>query len=66
MFHIGVEISANLNQLALRTQRTQRFLGWMKIASLRRWFIARLINFGGELLKSNIERLVNELDELTL
>ena len=25
-----------------------------------------LINFGGELLKGNIQRLVNELDELTL
>ena len=25
-----------------------------------------LINFGGELLKGNVERLANELDELTL
>jgi hypothetical protein len=37
----------------------------MRIVPLHRWFIARL-NFGGELLKGSVERLVNELDELTL
>ena len=78
----GVEISEKLNELALRTQRTQRVvlvelksleslarvhkkqvLTYLKLSHLK---LGLLINFGGELLKGNIQRLVNELDELTL
>ncbi len=77
----GVEISEKLNELALRTQRTQRVLVELKsVESLARVHkkqvltylklshlkLGLLINFGGELLKGNIQRLVNELDELTL
>ena len=42
-FHIDpAHAIEKLNRLALRTQRTQRFLGWMRIVPLHRWLIARL------------------------
>jgi GxxExxY protein len=41
----------------------KQVLTYLKLSHLK---LGLLINFGGELLKGNIERLVNELDELTL
>lgn len=39
----------------------KQVLTYLKLSDLK---LGLLINFGGELLKGNIERLVNELDEL--
>ncbi len=41
----------------------KQVLTYLKLSHLR---LGLLINFGGELLKGNIERLVNELEELKL
>jgi len=41
----------------------KQVLTYLKLSHLK---LGLLINFGGELLKGNIERLVNELDELRL
>jgi len=41
----------------------KQVLTYMKLSHLK---LGLLINFGGELLKGNIERLVNQLDELRL
>ena len=46
----------------VRVHRKQ-VLTYLKLSHLR---LGLLINFGGELLKGNIERLVNELDEIRL
>ena len=41
----------------------KQVLTYLRLSHLK---LGLLINFGGELLKGNIERLVNELDEFTL
>ena len=41
----------------------KQVLTYLKLSHLK---LGLLINFGGELLKGNIERLVNELEELKL
>jgi len=41
----------------------KQVLTYLRLSQLK---LGLLINFGGELLKGNIERLVNELDELRL
>ena len=53
--------SKSLESLA-RAHKKQ-VLTYLKLSHLK---LGLLINFGGELLKGNIERLVNELDELIL
>ena len=41
----------------------KQVLTYLKLSRLK---LGLLINFGGELLKGNVERLVNELEELRL
>jgi GxxExxY protein len=41
----------------------KQVLTYLKLSHLK---LGLLINFGGEVLKGNIERLVNELEELRL
>jgi GxxExxY protein len=48
---------------SLARAHKKQVLTYLKLSQLK---LGLLINFGGELLKGNIERLVNELDELTL
>ena len=55
-------IAASVVNCALEIHKKQ-VLTYLKLSHLK---LGLLINFGGELLKGNIQRLVNELDELTL
>ena len=61
---VGEIVLVELKSLeSLARVHKKQVLTYLKLSHLK---LGLLINFGGELLKGNIQRLVNELDELTL
>jgi GxxExxY protein len=61
---VGEIVLVELKSLeSLARAHKKQVLSYLRLSHLK---LGLLINFGGELLKGNIERLVNELDELTL
>ena len=61
---VGDVVLVELKSLeSLARVHKKQVLTYLKLSHLK---LGLLINFGGELLKGNIQRLVNELDELTL
>jgi GxxExxY protein len=61
---VGNTVLVELKSLEfLARVHKKQVLTYLRLSHLK---IGLLINFGGELFKGNIERLVNELDELTL
>jgi GxxExxY protein len=61
---VGRAVLVELKSIeSLARVHKKQVLTYLKLSHLK---LGLLINFGGELLKGNIERLVNELEELKL
>ena len=61
---VGGKVLVELKSVeTLARVHKKQVLTYLKLSNLK---LGLLINFGGELLKGNVERLANELDELTL
>jgi GxxExxY protein len=61
---VGGKVLVELKSVeTLARVHKKQVLTYLKLSHLK---LGLLINFGGELLKGNIERLVNELEELRL